>query len=193
MKRSETPGGPYTTIQSGVTGTNFIDATPVPEVDNYYVVTALAGNNESIVSNEVFASVPPAVPGKPVITNKNGSVDLAWDTANGAASYNIKRGTVSGGPYTTIANVITTSYTDVNVANGSPYYYVISSLGATKESANSLEAYAVPGSNSSTWSIDPDSTIWSKASGWAENSVPQSPAILTFKSSADTVITNDLD
>ena len=192
VKRSQTSGGPYTTIQTGVTGTSFIDATPVPEVNNYYVVTALAGNKESSIPNEVFASVPPAVPGKPVVTNKNGSIDLTWDTAYGAASYNVKRGTVSGGPYTTIANVTTNSYTDVNVINGNPYYYMISSLGATKESANSLEAYAIPGSSSLTWSIDPDSTIWSKASDWAENSVPQSPAILTFKSSADTVITNDL-
>jgi autotransporter-associated beta strand protein len=192
VKRSQTPGGPYTTIQTGVTGTNFIDATPVPEVNNYYVVTALAGSNESTVSNEVFASVPPAVPGKPVVANNNGSIDLTWNTASGAATYNVKRGTVSGGPYTTIANITTNSYTDVNVINGNPYYYVVSSLGATKESANSLEAYAVPGSSSLTWSIDPDSTLWSKASDWTENSVPQSPAILTFKSSADTVITNDL-
>lgn len=192
VKRSLTSGGPYTTLQTGITGAGFTDAIPTPEVKNYYVITALADELESGISNEVFASVPPAIPGKPAVTNKNGQVDLKWDTAYGASSYKVKRGTVSGGPYTTIATVTTNSYTDMSVANGSPYYYVVSAAGATKESANSPEAYAVPGSNSLTWSADPDSVIWSQASGWVEKMVPQSPAILTFKSSADTVITNDL-
>ncbi|HEY1201618.1 MAG TPA: LamG-like jellyroll fold domain-containing protein, partial [Niastella sp.] len=192
VKRSLSSGGPYTTVQTGITGASFTDAIPAPEVKNYYVVTALADDLESGISNEVFASVPPAVPGKPVVTNKNAQVDLKWDTAYGASSYRVKRGTVSGGAYTTIATVNTNSYSDMNVTNGSPYYYVVSAAGVTKESANSPEAYAVPGSNSLTWSADPDSITWSQASGWVEKAVPQSPAILTFKSSADTVITNDL-
>ena len=192
VKRSQTAGGPYSTLQTSITGNSFTDAVPVPEVNNYYVITALADQLESGVSNEVFASVPPAIPGKPTVTNKNSEVDLKWDTAYGASSYKVKRGTVSGGPYTTIATVTTNSYADMNVTNGSPYYYVISAMGTTKESGNSPEAYAVPGSNSRTWSTDADTVIWSNASSWMENSVPQSPAILTFKSSADTVITNDL-
>jgi autotransporter-associated beta strand protein len=192
VKRSATSGGPYTTIQAGITTTGFVDAAPTPEVNNYYVVTALTGNLESTISNEVFASVPPAVPGKPVVTSKNGSVDLVWDTAHGAASYNVKRATISGGPYTTIANVTAHSYTDVNVTNGSPYYYVISSKGVTKESANSAEAFAVPGSSSFTWSADPDSVNWNDAANWVEHNVPTNPAVITFKASADTVLTNDL-
>lgn len=192
VKRSLSSGGPYTTLQTGITGASFTDAVPVPEVKNYYVITALANELESGISNEVFATVPPAVPGKPVVTNKNAQVDLKWDTAYGASSYKVKRGTVSGGAYTTIATVTSNSYSDMNVTNGSPYYYVVAAVGATKESADSPEAYAVPGSYSLTWSADPDSVIWSQPSGWIENSVPQSPAILSFKSSADTVITNDL-
>jgi autotransporter-associated beta strand protein len=192
LKRATTSGGPYTTIQAGITATSFVDAAPTPEVNNYYVVTAFAGGQESTISNEVFASVPPAVPGKPVVTSKNGSVDLAWDTAHGAASYNVKRATISGGPYTTIANVIAHSYTDVNVTNGSPYYYVITALGATKESANSAEAFAVPGSSSFTWSADPDSVNWNDAANWVEHIVPTNPAVITFKASTDSVLTNDI-
>jgi autotransporter-associated beta strand protein len=192
VKRATISGGPYTTIQTGITGTNFLDAAPVPEINNYYVVTALTGSLESSISNEVFGSVPPAVPGKPVVTSKNGSVDLVWDTASGAASYNVKRATISGGPYTTIANVTSNSYTDVNVTNGSPYYYVIAALGASKESANSAEAYAVPGSSSFTWSANPDSVNWNDAANWVEHNVPSNPAVITFKTSADTVLTNDI-
>ncbi|HEX6429144.1 MAG TPA: LamG-like jellyroll fold domain-containing protein, partial [Niastella sp.] len=192
VKRSLTAGGPYSVLQTGITGTSFTDLTPVPEVANYYIVTALAGELESGNSNEVNASVPPAIPSKPVVTNKIGQLELSWDTAYGATSYNVKRGTVSGGPYTTIATVTTNSYTDAAVVNGNSYYYVVSAKGATKESGNSPEAFGVPGSSSVTWGADPDSQNWSEAGNWIENSVPQSPAIITFRSSADTVLTNDI-
>ncbi len=192
IKRSQTVGGPYTVLQTGVTGTSYTDITPVPEVPNYYVVTALAGDLESGLSNEVNAAVPPAIPSKPVVVNMNGQIALSWDTAYGATSYNVKRGTLSGGPYTTIATVTTNSYTDAAVVNGNSYYYVISAKGATKESGNSPEAFGVPGSSSVTWGVDPDSQLWSEAGNWIENTVPVNPAIITFRSSADTVITNDM-
>src|SRR6185436_3511208 len=100
VKRSLTAGGPYTTIQTGITGTSFVDAHPAFEVNNYYVVTALSGNLESGNSNEVFANVPPAIPSKPVVTSRNNEIDLHWDTAAGAVTYKIKRAAISGGPYT---------------------------------------------------------------------------------------------
>ncbi|WP_276500175.1 LamG-like jellyroll fold domain-containing protein [Terrimonas pollutisoli] len=192
VKRSLTPGGPYTLIQSGINVTSFTDAAPVPEVNNYYVVTALTGELESGVSNEVFGSVPPAIPGKPVVTSKNGQIDLTWATANGATSYKVKRSLTTGGPYTVIAQVSANSYSDVNVINGTGYYYVVSSAGTSLESANSLESFGVPGSNSSTWSSTPGSNLWSETGNWVENSVPQSPAIVTFKNTADSVLTNNL-
>ncbi|MFC0772142.1 LamG-like jellyroll fold domain-containing protein [Terrimonas alba] len=192
VKRSLTPGGPYSLIQSGINVTSFTDAAPVPEVNNYYVVTALTGELESGISSEVFGSVPPAIPGKPVVTSKNGQVDLTWATANGATSYKVKRSLTTGGPYTVIAQVSANSYSDVNVINGTGYYYVVSSAGTSLESANSLESFGVPGSNSSTWSTAPGSDLWSEAGNWVENSVPQSPAVITFKNTADSVLTNNL-
>ncbi|GAA3962400.1 cellulose binding domain-containing protein [Mucilaginibacter dorajii] len=192
VKRSLSPGGAYTTIQAGVSGTSFTDASPVPEVNNYYIITALTGNLESGNSNEVFASVPPAAPAQPTVVNKNKEIDLSWNTASGAATYNVKRGTVSGGPYITVANVPTTSYSDVNVSNGSPYYYVISSVGQTKESTNSVEGFGVPGSGSYTWKPVSETDSLKLASNWVENAIPASPAIVTFNASADTILTNNI-
>ncbi|SEO74427.1 autotransporter-associated beta strand repeat-containing protein [Mucilaginibacter gossypiicola] len=192
VKRSLSSTGPFTTIQSGITTTSYIDASPVPEVNNYYVVTALAGTLESGNSNVIFSSVPPAAPSQPVAVSKNHEIDLSWNAATGAATYNVKRATISGGPYTTVANVSTTTYADVNVSNGSPYYYVVSALGQTKESANSAESFGVPGSSTSTWSQQPESGLLTLASNWQENATPVNPAIITFQTSADTVLTNDI-
>lgn len=192
VKRSLTAGGPYTSIQTGITGTTFTDPHPAYEVNNYYVVTALSGNLESGNSNEVFANVPPAIPSKPVVVSRNNELDLHWDAADGAVTYKVKRATIAGGPYTVIAQLAATSYTDLQVANGTGYYYVISSMGNTLESANSIESFGVPGSNASTWSGAPASGTWNNASNWVEGTVPASPAILTFKSTTDSVLTNDL-
>ncbi|WP_448700581.1 LamG-like jellyroll fold domain-containing protein [Mucilaginibacter sp. AW1-3] len=193
IKRSQSPAGPFNTIQSGVTATTFVDANPVPEVNNYYVVSALSGTQESGNSNVVSAAVPPAAPAQPVVVNKNKEIDLSWNSASGAATYNVKRGTLSGGPYTTVANVSTTSYVDLNVTNGSPYYYVVSSVGQTKESANSVEAFGVPGSSSVTWSPNPQTDSLLLAANWNENMSPVNPAVINFHASADTTLVNDIN
>jgi len=70
-------------------------------------------------------------------SNKN-SVALSWGAASGATSYNLKRSGASGGPYALIASIASTGYTDEGLANGT-YYYVVSSMGASGESANSIE------------------------------------------------------
>ena len=191
LKRSSKAGGPYTPVQSGITGVTFTDANPVAEQNNYYVVTALVGDKESAVSNEVFASVPPGVPAGLVGMSGSGKVDLSWNAASGALTYKIKRATTSAGPYTDLARVFATTYTDAAVTNGTSYYYVVSSVGNTLESANSAEVFGVPGSTCSSWSANPVSDIFSVAANWVENTAPVAPAVLTFKATADSTLTND--
>jgi fibronectin type 3 domain-containing protein len=192
VKRSLSSGGPFTAIQAGIIGTSYIDASPQPEVTNYYVVTALSGALESGSSNVVSASVPPAIPSMPVVVNNSNSIGLSWNAASGAVTYKVKRGTVTGGPYTLIATVSTTSYTDNGVTSGSPYYYVVSSMGNTLESANSAEAFGVPGASTRTWKPTPVTTNLNLASNWVQNALPVNPAILTFGAASDTVLTNDI-
>lgn len=193
VKRSLAATGPFTPVQADITGTTFTDAQPAPEVNNYYVVTAWSGELESGNSNVVFASVPPAIPSRPVVVNKNGQIDLDWEPAAGAVTYRIKRGTVSGGPYTIIDTVSSDSYSDTDVTNGSPYYYVVSSVGNTKESANSPEAFGVPGSSTVTWKANAATDSLGLAGNWMENTLPVNPAILNFNASEDTVLTNDIN
>ncbi len=77
---------------------------------------------------------------------------LTWDAVPGATSYNVKRATVSGGPYTTIANSPSPSYEDTGTAGGATYYYVVSAVNSGNESFNSFEASSTTTANTvDTW------------------------------------------
>ena len=80
-----------------------------------------------------------ATPTRPtVVTNTTGVI--SWDPSAGATGYNVKRSTVSGGPYTTLAgNIGNTSYIDTTAVPGTTYYYVVSAVNASGESGNSQE------------------------------------------------------
>ena len=88
---------------------------------------------------------PPAIPTGLVATPGGTSVGLTWNVASNATSYNVKRSLVNGGPYTTIANSGTTSYTDSGLASCSTYYYVVSGSNSIAESSNSTPATATIG------------------------------------------------
>lgn len=89
---------------------------------------------------------PPAPPIDLVATPGTGLVSLSWSASAGATSYNVKRGTTSGGAYQTIATSVTdTPFSDASVIGGTPYYYVVSAVGSiTGEGGNSNEASATP-------------------------------------------------
>ena len=84
-------------------------------------------------------AAPTGVTAKP----GQGQVALNWSASSGASSYNVKRSGTSGGPYALIVSTGSTSYTDEGLASGT-YYYVISSVGSSGESVNSVEVTGTP-------------------------------------------------
>jgi len=97
----------------------------------------------------VIASDPglpdPLPPGPTGITASAayGTLRLNWNSLAGAASYTVKRGTASLGPYTTLAtNVTGTSYTDATAQSGVLYYYTVSANTASGTTANGTESAA---------------------------------------------------
>jgi len=86
-------------------------------------------------------------PGGVTATPGNGNVTLQWNAFPGATSYSVKRASASGGPYTTVANVTATSFTDLKLANGTTYYYVVSMNSGGVESLDSAPVSAVPALN----------------------------------------------
>jgi len=87
---------------------------------------------------------PPATPTGLAATAGNNQVSLTWNASTGATSYNVGRGTASGGPYTTTFSASTASYTDTTAANGTPYYYVVAAVNSAGTSANSSQVSATP-------------------------------------------------
>jgi len=146
VKRSTTTGGPYTLV-SNPAATNYTDTGLTDGTKYYYVVAAVNSVGESANSSEVNATPVSPVPATPtglVATAGNAQVTLAWTAGTGAASYHVKRSTTTGGPYTQIANPTVANYVDTAVTNGTKYFYVVSAINASGESANSVEASATP-------------------------------------------------
>jgi beta-galactosidase len=160
VKRATASGGPYTTISAPgtVTGTSYTDLTALNGTTYYYVISAAteisaaAETANSPTEASATPTTPPPVPTGLRTTAGNAQVGLNWTPSTGAVSYNVKRSTVSGGnppgtyaAISTFGAVTVTNFTDTNVINSVPYYYVVSAVNATgSESLNSTEAGATP-------------------------------------------------
>jgi hypothetical protein len=73
------------------------------------------------------------------------SIQVNWSAVTEAPCYNVKRATVSGGPYTVVgAGVTGVLYTDGGLTAGTTYYYVVTAGHINgSESANSTEVSGV--------------------------------------------------
>jgi len=108
--------------------------------DYYHLIRVVAGTGLPLP-----LPPPPLAPTIYLVTTNFGQVTLTWSAVSGALSYNVKRSSDISGPFTTIANVTATTYTDTNVVNGGTYYYVVSALNASSESIDSsVVAATVP-------------------------------------------------
>lgn len=94
----------------------------------------------------IYSFLPPP-PAGIISATGTGQVSLNWSSVPGATSYNLYYSTTPGVTKTTgtkIANV-TNSYTVPSLTNGTPYYFVVTSVNANGEGAESAMVGAVPG------------------------------------------------
>ena len=107
--------------------------------------TTMTGGRLDVNSAIHACIAPPDAPSGLTAVAGDRQVTLAWSSALGATSYDLKRSTVSGGPYTVIGTGLKTArYTDTAVVNGTTYYYVVSARNALGDSGDSNEASATP-------------------------------------------------
>jgi len=128
-------------------------------------------------------------------TPGNAQISLSWSQVAGATSYNVKRATLSGGPYVTVANTAATTYNDNPLSATTIYYYVVSAVNGGSESFNSLETSATTPVtvNSDTW-IGGTGNNFSTLANWiyAIGSGPVSNSdALVFGSVGSTTAFND--
>jgi fibronectin type 3 domain-containing protein len=92
-----------------------------------------------------FAPPLPGVPTGLGATPGNNSVSLSWTASSDAATYNVKRSTTSGSGYVTVGTTTAPTVAFANsVLGGTTYYYVVSAVNGTGESADSSEVSATP-------------------------------------------------
>ncbi len=122
-----------------------------PAAAGYDDATGLGSFNGLNLYNDLinlfaFTSAPSVPANLAANADFNGQILLSWSASAGASSYNIKRATVNGGPYTIIgtSNGPNTFYTDNALTPGKIYYYVVSAVNAKGQSANSAQVSAVP-------------------------------------------------
>lgn len=142
-------------IASGVTGTGTFDSNTVSNLnpDQVAFQNDSASTFTTTLTNNSWQgpSIPAPPTGLTATAISRSQIDLSWMASSGANSYNVKRATVSGGPYATIATGVTsTSFSDIGLS-ASTTYYVVSAVNSAGESANSIEASAT--------TLTPDFTI----------------------------------
>jgi|GEM_PF-3033016 len=144
-------GGAFTPIATlGTNSTSFQDTGLAASTTYLYRVRASNGGGDSAYSNTGSATTQPGstqAPSAPTAlsaTAGNAQVSLSWSGSSAATSYNIKRATVSGGPYVKVGTSTAPSFTNTGLTNGTTYFYVVSAVNAGGESANSNQASATP-------------------------------------------------
>jgi len=127
--------------------TKKVAVSAVSGTKNLYVVLR-GGNGVGNINWLQFSTddiTIPEVPATLAAATSNSQVVLSWQIALQAISYNIKRATTSGGPYTTIqSNWANNTYTDAAVSNGVTYYYIVTAVNPKGESASSNQVSVTP-------------------------------------------------
>ncbi|NDV63403.1 hypothetical protein G0Q06_13135 [Puniceicoccales bacterium CK1056] len=153
VKRATTSGGSYSTIGTTTSPTVSYTDSVTGGATYFYVVSAVNVGGESADSSPPVSATPtlgvPTAPADLEANSGDSQITLTWTAPaiGNPSSYNVKRSTIDGGPYTDIIGTTTaptTSYVDTTAINGTAYHYVVSGVNATGEGINSTQASATP-------------------------------------------------
>ena len=133
-------------LDEGIGGTSYTDESAENGTEYFYVVTGVA-DEEGDPSGE--AEGAPFAPASGLEgTSGDSQIELSWDAAAGAETYNVYRDTTSGVEASSsplMEGVGETTFTDGSAENGTTYYYVVTSVNPNDaESPTSGEVEKTP-------------------------------------------------
>jgi hypothetical protein len=130
LKRGTTNGGPYPTVFSGLTVTNYSDAAVTNAVTYYYVVTAVSGGESTNSLQASAAPLPSLTPTNITLQASSGQLQLSWPPDHRGWRLQIQTNDLSKGlgtNWVTVpnsTNVFQTNVT-VNPTNGSVFLRLV--------------------------------------------------------------------
>jgi hypothetical protein len=112
----------------------------------FFTVSAVDAGGTSAQSAEASGTVIPAAPSGLAGTAGNGTVSLAWTTAQGASSYNVYEGTSMGNENSAPVQtgLMSARASIVGLQNATSYFFRVTAVNAGGTSAMSNEATATP-------------------------------------------------
>ena len=138
--RATSQNGPYRLLGS-VTTTTYVNTGAKDGVTYYYKVTAVNDSGESAFSNTVSGQnkAVTSKPAAPVVKIGNSATSgkpmLTWNAVSGATSYKVYRATSQNGTYSLLGSVTTTTYVNTGAKDGVTYYYKVTAVNDSGESA----------------------------------------------------------
>jgi fibronectin type 3 domain-containing protein len=141
-------------VEPNLTGTSVTVDKLTDGVTYYFTVDAVCPVGSSLPSGEMSAAPSAAGGGVPIpptslvasLNGGSGAVTLAWTGVAGATSYNVYAGNSPGGESTTpiLTGVTGPGTTLTGLTNNTTYYFTVSALTASGQSAQSNEVSAEP-------------------------------------------------
>jgi fibronectin type 3 domain-containing protein/phenylpyruvate tautomerase PptA (4-oxalocrotonate tautomerase family) len=163
-----TTSGSYPTVISNLTATSHNVTGLVNGTTYYFVVTAVNANGESANSSQAIATptgtLPPAPTNLTAVAGE-AAVSLDWTSVSGATSYKVKYGTASGSYPNVISGLTSSSHIVSGLSNGTTYYFVVSTVNGSGESANSAQVSGAPQAALIWDTFSATNTNWTKAAG----------------------------
>ena len=124
-------GAPITT---GDSNPSYLHTGLVNSFTYYYIVTGVNTVGAGALSTQVFATPnvpnpPPAAPGGVTATPADAQITLSWAPVPSATSYDISWTNIDNAfASRTLITVATSPYVHTALANGTPYYYIVTAV-----------------------------------------------------------------
>lgn len=131
LKRGTSQGGPYPTVFSGLTATNYADSAVTNAVNYFYVVSAVGAGGESTNSLETSAApLPSNQPTNITVRTSSGQVQLSWPQDHLGWRLQMQTnapGSGLGTNWVTVSNSTNITSTNIifNTAYGSVFFRLI--------------------------------------------------------------------